>query len=84
MSDQLLSLYDDVNALAQELSTRGRMALADQLKRAMYGSTSGEILSDVAGALTEARSLDAPELDELRPAMESLLRRILQMWGPVS
>lgn len=79
MPEDIWSFYDEVNALAKEVAKRGHATLADKLNRAMYGSTSGEILGDIYLALREAVSDGGPQCADLTPMMRAMMQSIERM-----
>ena len=84
MSTELHGFYDDVRKLATEFAENGRLDVAEQLDRAMYGSTSGEILSVIGAALTRVGPIGGPNSEQLEHDVATVLLRIERMWGPTS
>ena len=81
MATELNAFYDDVRKLAKDFAERGRPDVAEQLDRAMYGSTSGEILSDIGAALTRVGPISGANSEQLERDVATVLLRIERMWG---
>jgi hypothetical protein len=79
MSDELSQLYEDVERLAAELTAGGETDTAEALRRAMYGSTSGEILTDIYAALRDSTPVPNGRSRQTAGAIASIQSRIAAM-----
>jgi len=74
----------DADALIPELRRIGETAVAEKLDRALYGSTSGEILNGIGAALLQHQDVRAKLGDEAGEAWDNLraeVDRAYPGWG---